>query len=194
VALVFLSISMVFIFGCSDESSITEPIEEINPDLTKSLTAENGSFTLPKPIFKSLQKSFSTTRVVKADENTTLRIKKDYESEAGPVKVDAKVMLKRGSVAEDTEVTMTFNAEAGTISFFPGLTLAKDAQFEFRFNYSDLPEIDKDRLEFFYLNKDGDLESAEEESLRLNIYTNEITLENNRLTQLSRFKLFTMQN
>ncbi len=184
VVLVFLSISMILIFGCSEESSITDPIEETNPTLTKNLTADNGSFNMPEPIFKSLQNSFSTTKLVKADNNTAIRIRKDYESAAGPVKVDVKVMLKTGSVAEDTEVTMTFDAVTGSVSFSPYMNLQKDARIEFRFKCAALTEMNKDNL----------FESAERRFWRTDVTNDEITLENDNLTQLSKFTLFEKDN
>jgi hypothetical protein len=48
-ALVLLSLSLIFIFGCSENSSVSQPVNDINPTVTKSISEGSGMVSTSSP-------------------------------------------------------------------------------------------------------------------------------------------------
>jgi hypothetical protein len=184
-ALVFTGLSLFLVIGCSEKSSITQPVDEINPTETINKDAEPDWFGLPKPVFRNLQNSFSVKKVIKAEENSSLRIKKDYESETGMCKVDVNVALTKGSFLDDTEITMTLDTETGVITFSPQINLERNALIDIKIINIDLSGSKNSELDFVYLRPDGNYESIVRHSIKKKVNKGELSLQNGVLPRLS---------
>ena len=184
-----LSLSLVFIFGCSENNPINQPDDEVNSSVTQSVTAEPNWFKLPKFISKGLNKGtgFSVTKMVKANKNTKMSIKDDFEGPNGKVKVDIKIDFKKGTVPNDTEITMTFNTENGVLTFSPHMIFNKDAQLELKYDGLDLDGVEEGDINFLYLAPDGNYEPIDKTKIKIKVKNGELSLKHGKIPHFSRY-------
>jgi len=191
-AIILITILILTIWGCADNNSLTGPADQTNSSVTQGVTAELNYFKLPKFISKGLSKGgtgFSVTKLVKAKKNTKMEIKDDYNGPNGKVKVSIKIDFKKGTVKEDTEITMSFDPVYGIIEFSPHMIFNKDARLELAYDGLDpdeMAEVEPD-LDFIYLAPDGTYEKIDKTKIKIKAKKGEIKLIHGKLPHFSRY-------
>lgn len=99
---------------------------------------------------------FSVTEYVTINNDTELKIDESYKGGIhGEVKVIAKIKFYKGTVKENTNVTMTVNVDDGTLTFLPSMDFNQDVELYLKFEGLDLTNVNEKDIEFLYLAKDG---------------------------------------
>lgn len=188
-ALVLLALSLVFVFGCSEKLSITEASDQTTSSVAQSVTAEPNWIKMPKLVSKSLIKGtgFKVTKMVKANKTTKMRIKDSYNGTNGKVKVDINIEFKKHTVAEDTEITMTFDIKTGVITFSPHMIFNKNAGLEVVLEGMPLEIIESADLNFLYLAPDGKYEAIDKHFIKVKIDKGKVTLKHGKIPHFSRY-------
>lgn len=188
--ILLIAILLVTIWGCSEHKSTTEPVNQNNSSVAQSVTAEPNWIALPKPTFQSLYKGtgFIKTKLVEADKNTKLEIKDEYEGgPKGKVKLEVTIEFKKGTVAEDTFITMIFDTKTGVITFMPNMIFNKEARLELKYYGIDLTGVNEDDVNFQYLAPDGNYEAVDKRKIKVNIKKGEIILKFVKIPHFSYF-------
>ena len=187
--LILITLLLAAVWGCSENYSITEPVNQDNESVTQSVTAEPNWFKLPKFVSKGLNKGtgFRVTKMVKANKNTKMSIKDDFEGPNGKVKVDIKIDFKKGTVPNDTEITMTFNTENGVLTFSPHMIFNKDAQLELKYDGLDLDGVEEGDINFLYLAPDGNYEPIDKTKIKIKVKNGELSLKHGKIPHFSRY-------
>jgi len=173
--------SLLFIFACSEESSI------VAPGNTSISSEEPNWISLPLNDNR-LQKTFIVTKLITKRHGGKIDFKKSYKGGPhGEVKVSVKMKFPPNAVNEDTEFTMTLNDETGTISFSPSMTFNKDAVLTVEFKGIDLKGVNKKEVDFVYYNADGKYVSVDYKKLKVNIRKGHLKVEKAKIRHFSRY-------
>jgi hypothetical protein len=180
-AIILLSLSLVFIFGCSENNSLNQPDNQPSSVVSKN---DNGMSLSPisalqLPPALGLQKGkgkkskgsggWSDTEEVKADKSVKLKIKEKYESEFGKIEVEIKVEIKKNYLEEGSFITMTCDPSTGVISFLPHMIYDKIAKVSV--GYKGLSEwlsgVTAQQINFVYLEANGDYIAIDQSNIKI---------------------------
>jgi hypothetical protein len=191
-ALIVTSLSLAFILGCSENSSLNQPDNSSNSVVFKSnLGTMDSSHTwraIVLPLENELGKKdkkgkgssgFTVTGLIKADKKSRLKIKDKYDG--GPhdkVEVDIKVEFPEQTVAEDTYVTMTFNPQSGMTTFLPHMIFNKKAKVSIKYKGADLSNIvEEESINFVYLTENGEYIPIDKKKYKIKVKKDEGNVE-----------------
>lgn len=154
---ILLILSFLFLVGCEESNSILEPSVQ---SISKQSSDAPNWISLPSQNTLSKVTDFSVTKLVKRDKDTELIIDESYEGGIhGEVKVIAKIKFYKGTVKENTKVTMTVNVGTGVLSFTPSMEFDKDVELYVKFEGLDLTGVKEKDIDFVYMANDGSIAS-----------------------------------
>ena len=173
-------------FGCQNDE-----FSPVGPDSTEpyfSQVSEPNWVGLPVSNFQFLAKTFSTSKLVKADKDTELIIDESYSGGPhGEVKVIVKLKFYSGSVDQDTQITMEIDDQTGVISFSPSMVFNKPAELYIKLEGLDLNDDDEENVDFVYLTVNGTYEAVEYDEIEVDTDDGELELKEGEVDHFSRY-------
>ena len=202
--------SLLLFFGCDNGSDLTSPFSEsynqqqkIASDFTLS---ENGhtrnpyldrpkeyppgsdsvfvAFKLPASEIPNLVKS----QVIDGDKGGIIDFNYQYTTRKGnTINISAALDFPSGAFDGEKEISMVFNNENATISFYPHMVFNKPVELVTLYTGLDLSGHNPDSVDFIFQNFDGTTENLDYEYVIMNISTGTIAAEDVQLPHFSRY-------
>ena len=172
--LLFLSLLLVLLFGCMDNSSdLTSPDVQINQQSNSP-----NWIQLPDKEGMSVENKFSVTEYIDVENGGELIIDETYSGGPyGEVKVIAKFKIYENTVPEPLMVTMTIDNESGAIGFSPSTIFNRPSDLYVKFEGLDLSNVDPDNVQFINQTPDNNVYPVQYESLDIDVSSGIIELE-----------------
>ena len=180
--LLILSIfSVLFFFGCNQESEITSPEQSVQ-------TQEPNWIALPTSEGLRVNTIYTATKTIKGFTGGTIKINESYMTpDRKRVSISASLKFPKNAFEGTKEVTMTLDQLYGGAQFSPEGSFNLPALYNVNFMGLDLTGVNPADVDFVYLNDDGTIEPVEYDYLDVNISTGCIHLSNAKLNHFSRY-------
>lgn len=115
-------------WGCSENNALIDPVKQTNTSVTQNVTTEPNWIKLPAPKYPKLQKSFSLTQLILANENCSMTIDETYyDVDNNHIRVCAEIKFLAGTINQNTEITTHIEDETGVLAFLPHMNFNKEA-------------------------------------------------------------------
>ncbi|NWF90180.1 MAG: hypothetical protein HXY50_12060 [Ignavibacteriaceae bacterium] len=197
----FLSISILFVLffiGCSNQdNSLTGPVaDELNDApqtnrISSALLVESGKVlqtVIPTQFVTITQNVIGLTGGV-------ISINQDvYNSERKIVHVNANFEIPKGAFIGTQSITMTIDADNGSISFFPHMTFLQSCRLDFEVRNVNLANLgfnssDK-KADFVYFNDNGNIDPIENLGVTLDYDNSYLLVHRAKIDHFSRYGFF----
>lgn len=143
--LFFLS-ALVF-FGCSDQSSILDPVQESST--TNWINLTSGSLAKSSNSVQDVDIEL-VSKWIDAEKGGSIRF--NYKEDG--LKISGKLKIKKNSASQD-ELPITIGVAGTDIVFGPTMDFAPAANFSITFKGVDLSGIDEENVKFVYIDTGG---------------------------------------
>ena len=178
----------LFFTACSEESSFTSPMNIDNQEQITAASAQPNWVQLPKSTKNTLSKKISAGKLITPDKEDKITIRADWEGgNHGQVKINATIQFKKGTVKEDTYITMELNSQTGVVTFQPHMMFNTNAIYTVEFEGIDLDGVDEDNIDFVYLNPNGDYEYMDANKIKVDVSQGKMKINKAKLPHFSRY-------
>jgi hypothetical protein len=175
-------LSLLFFFGCGQDSEIITPAEE-------SSTQEYGLISLPTPTAGlSVETIYSFTKEISGEQGGIFYNGFSYEGGPfGTVTVNSRLSFPANSFSGQQEISKTFNTDYATMEYGPSMSFNAPVLCGLRFYGLDLSGIDPETVKFVYIRPDGTIEDVEYDSISINVSSGYLYVKNAQLNHFSRY-------
>lgn len=174
-----LTMLLLFVIGCTDQTSITSP--EQSPRQQLKLVK------LPIPQGLSLETIYSRYKDINGDNGGYFIEQFSYQSTTGTVNINSRLIFPAGSFSGEKEITQTFNTETASLEFGPAMGFNLPVRYTLTVTGLDLSGINTATLDFVYVAQDGSITGVIYDSITVDTSTNAITVTNAQLNHFSRY-------
>lgn len=177
--------SILFILLILLISSCEEKNQLVAPD--NSATVENANWLkLPLPKGLSVESNFHSTYKVKKDKEAKIKIKEEYLSANGKVKIDAELKIKKNTIVYDEiDITMNIDIYNSTISFTPSTYLLEPGELKLKFEGLDIDDLEEGDVKFIFAGQYGTIEDVEFDEIKLDKKKGKIELKKGKIKNFS---------
>ncbi|NWF89303.1 MAG: hypothetical protein HXY50_07535 [Ignavibacteriaceae bacterium] len=146
----FVSVAVLFVvffIGCSNESSINSPLEDL---VKEELMARENLSGL------QLNKSLTITKEINGEEGGILFVGDFFSAQNGqPGAIFASCVFPRGAFKGTKTITMTVDDSTLTGTFSPHMEFDKPVLFSVLFTGLNLSKYDQSQISFVYFDENG---------------------------------------
>jgi len=178
--LYLLTLLMLFVIGCSEESSV------LSPDSTIS-TNEPNWIALPAPEGMQINSSFTESKWINGRYGGTISLYRSYYNRYGNVIIDADITFPNYSFSGSKTISMTCDDQNCVTSFSPSMVFNKNANFTVIYSGVDLSDINPSNIKFAYIASDGSVQYAQHEGITINKYSGYLKVKNAKIPHFSRY-------
>lgn len=188
----------IFFVGCSNQESTLTGLDENelsnSPKKTKVTSMlELESVRTPQSILPT--KLVSITMNINGLIGGVLNINQDvYNTERNIVHVNANFSMPAGAFVGIQNITMTIDADNGSISFFPHMTFLHSCKLDFEVqnvNLTSLGFTSEDRLvQFVYFSDSGSIEPIESLESKIDFSSGFLKTKQAKIDHFSRYGFF----
>jgi hypothetical protein len=176
-----LTILLLFLIGCSDQTSVTAPEE--------STQAQPKLVSLPAPTTAGMSVEDLHTESMYIDGYWGGKFTEQftYQSTTGPVVITSQLVFPQYCFYGGKTITQTFNTETASIEFGPSMTFRAAVKYTLTVSGLDLSAINTSTLNFVYVAPDGTITGVKYDYITVDKSTNSITVVNALLDHFSRY-------
>ena len=181
----FLTLSMLsilFFFGCNQDSEIIAPVEEpSNQEYTLiSLPAPTGGL--------SIETIYSFSMEISGDSGGTFFNYFSYAGgQYGEVWVVSSLVFPANSFSGYEDITKTYNTDFATMEYGPSMSFNEPVLCNLLYYGLDLTGINPETVRFVYIRNDGTIEDCEYETLTVNVASGLLYVTNAQINHFSRY-------
>ena len=155
--IILLSLSLVFIFGCSENSSINEPNDQITTSVEQSATADSDidplSLSKKKHDHTPNPKDLTVTKEIDGKKGGIISLKVSMDGKKG-TKSEVKLRIPKNAFDGKKDISITLVPGSPVVQFGPpGMEFDKDLDLDVKLENFWFDK--KDKLDFAYLDNLG---------------------------------------
>lgn len=169
--------------GCMQESSITDPISSTVSNQAKTV------IMLPEKAKMSVEDVYTTSQDINGTTGGEIHMVESYVASNGQtINIDCSLTVPGNNLAfaDTRNITMEISNEAG-VDFFPSMIFDQPVILNYTISGLDLNGINPNRVQFYYIDQDGNLTPTVNDGVSVNISTGTLTVENAQLPHFSRW-------
>jgi hypothetical protein len=156
-----IALTILVLVGC------TENQDTVSTNQASEISQPNF-LTFPMPKGLSVEKRFNKSERIENDHGGKVKIKEEYQSEYGKVKIEAELKLEKHSLAlNELDVSMNLDLAAGTVTFHPSTILLEPAKFKLKIEGIDLTGVDENNIKFVFWGPYGVIEPVEFDKIKI---------------------------
>jgi len=180
--LLTIAVAALFLFGCQDENSLVQPVQ--------NQATQN---TAQKTWLKLADKSGSAVETDYYQGNKNIDGKKGgilaiQFTFRNSVTVSGNLVVPKNAFKGKMVVSANVNSSEATATFYPTpYTFNTPLSYTVEYHNLDLSGIDPSTVDFYYLAEDGSLQKANYDHLEVDVSSGYLKVENAQLPHFSRY-------
>lgn len=188
-SLTLVALVSLFFFGCDQDSDLTSPEYDLPTQDNIDLYPPGAdsifiSINLPPSEIPNLVVS----EVIDGNDGGEIEFDYEYQtSEDNTISISAELEIPKGAFDGVKEISMIFNNETATISFYPHIVFNDPVEFEIEYTGIDLSGLNPNSVDIIFQNYDGTIEYVEYDEIIMNVSTGTIEVDDAELTHFSRY-------
>ena len=194
-SLVVILFILIIVFSFSSCSKDFFPRAAKDNLITEELTKPNNvQFLSYGKVLPSLKKTITVTKYIDEDGGGVLKIKYKIDTETGEVRVKIKLRIRRESITDDAEISMTVDDQQFLadfdILFGPGgLNFERPALLNVDIDDIDLTGVDPATIYVYYEKSQNVWEKMDCKKVTVDVENGKITVKRGELPHFSRYAL-----
>ncbi len=179
--IMILALAALFLFGCQDENSIVEPV---NNQVQQS---QNGPhwLTFPADQQSSVEQLFYLSKYINGSTGGGFYF---YGNMSKEIYVQGELDVPAGAYEGTKKMGVTLNSESVTADFSPSpTTFNKPILYSIEYYGVDLSGINPNKIDFYYIDGNGNLVKAKYSSIKVDVSTGFLAVYDAQLPHFSRY-------
>ncbi|MBT8386920.1 MAG: hypothetical protein KJO12_05865, partial [Ignavibacteria bacterium] len=147
--------SVLFFFGCNQESEITSPVNNsTNPQLKLiSLPTPSGGL--------NVETDYTVYKEIDGEDGGTFYAEYTYQGSNGNVSQASHLYFPEDAFDEEETISQTFSTVGAAMVFGPAMQFQEQVIFSYKVTGLDLTGLNPETLDFVYIDANGNMYPVE---------------------------------
>ncbi len=176
-----IAVAALFMFGCQDNNSIVEPVD----NQVQQNQNDHQWLTFPADQQSSIEQLFYLSKYINGSTGGSFYF---YGNMSSEIYVRGSFSVPAGAYEGTKKMGVTLNSESVTADFSPSpSTFEKPISYSIEYYGVDLSNINPDKVDFYYIDGNGNLVKANYSSIKVDVSTGFLAVYGAQLPHFSRY-------